>query len=71
MPRGNQNKSHGLDASLHLRVSPELKARLTKLAAELSKPGQPITPSDAARTILEAHFLTQERATHDTSFPEL
>lgn len=60
-----------MDAKLHLRVSSELKARLTKLAAELTRPGQPITASDAARTILEAHFHTKDLMKGDISFPEL
>lgn len=64
MPRGNQNKRHGLDAQIVLRVTPQLKQQLAATAAAAQrateKRGRPtvITPSDIARSILTAHFTT-------------
>lgn len=56
MPGGNQNKKHGLDAQLTMRVSPALKAKLIEAAQAAARPGHPVTPSDVARAILDAHF---------------
>jgi hypothetical protein len=60
MPGGNQHKRHGLDAQIVLRVSPALKAKLAEAAQTATQPGHPITPSDVARAILEAHFIEPE-----------
>lgn len=53
---GNQNKRHGLNAQIVLRVRSELKAKLVAVAQASSKPNNPLTPSDVARAVLEAHF---------------
>jgi hypothetical protein len=62
MPRGNQNKKHGLTEQIVLRVTPELKAQLSATAEAAQRDAEqrglhmPVTPSDIARFILTAHF---------------
>jgi hypothetical protein len=62
MPRGNQNKRHGLDAQIVLRVTPLLKRQLAATAEATQRDARQrgsnlvVTPSDIARFILTAHF---------------
>ena len=64
--QGNQNKKHGLVVQFNLRISQELKNRLVRLAKQLSKPNAPVTPSDAARQLIEAQI---DAALADTGPP--
>jgi len=62
MPRGNQNKRHGLDAQIVLRVTPQLKRQLAATAEATQRDAKQrgsdlvVTPSDIARFILTSHF---------------
>ena len=62
MATGNQNKKHGLDAHLNMRIPHELREHLERVATASSVPGHPVTPSDVARLILTTHQTTHPEA---------